>query len=892
MVDNFVERAAPCVQPEPRIGSVLGLCLMFASGAAGLVWQMVWTAQFGLGLGHEMVAVLSVMAAFFGGISAGSLLLAQRIERSAQPARWYVALEVLIGAWALLVTWVSTLLMPQLSVWIGAEPSALWHWTLAFFIPLFVLLPATLAMGATLPAVERLLRQGSHEPLGRVYAANTAGAMAGLLVAVFWFIPHWGLLSTSVFFAGINGACALLAWLYWRKNVLPEASSSGPATPGTINSVIGSFSQPLPKALSHPVATQLFLSGLLGIGYEVLAVRVLSQVTENTVYTYTLLLAVFLLGTAWGAALLNRSVLAEPVLAERTDRALIALVLAMLLGGLSLWWADRLTALPALWWGPGVGTALAGEGLAAMAALLLPAMAMGALFTLLCRQAQHERMSLGVALGINTLGAAIAPLVVGLLLLPHWGAKTVLLVLLVGYLAMRTRKAWLLPEACIAAFFVVLLAVFAGPLRFVDVPSGGRLLSYREGAMAAVSVVQDSDGVARLHINNRVQEGSSASGLVEIRLAQLPLLLHPSPRTALFLGYGTGYTANAAALDPRLSVKAVELLPEVIDAAGIFALKPGAPASATPVATVAADARRYVQSSSDLHDVIVADLFHPARSGAGSLYTVEHFAAVKSRLQPNGLFCQWLALHQMDVETLRSIVASFLKVYPQAVAVLASNSLDTPVVGLVSRPGKAEWLMEDVRERMSALPPTVAKFLKQAKLDNEFAVMGSVVAGPQSLRTFAAGAKLNTDDQPVVAHRAPWVSYAPEETPQNRLTALMASVAPSAADVMGSAQAQDAAQLEAYWLARAKYLAFGMTVKPQLDPRAMLIQLRQPLLDMVAISPNFQPAVEPLLALSEAVRTTHPDLSAEVRAALNAALSYPRDATPLTPLKQRPWSNQ
>lgn len=851
--------------------------LMFASGAAALVWQMVWTAQFGLPLGHEIVAVLSVMAAFFGGISAGSLLLAHRLERSAHPGRWYAGLEAVISVWALLVAFASPFALAPMSRWMGAEPSASWHWALAFFVPLLVLFPATLAMGATLPAMERLLRRGNDQPLGWLYAANTLGAMAGLLFAVFSFVPKLGLLNTSLVFAGVNAMCALLAWRAWGRDVAPVfAGNAGKAL------IIPEVSAPLADV--RGIGLRLFFTGLLGIGYEVLAVRVLSQVTENTVYTYAMLLSVFLLGTALGAALLRRSSPSMEVSAERIDKALGVLMGAMLLGGLSLWWADRSYALPTRWWGPGAGAALAGECLAGMAAMLLPAMAMGALFTLLCGQAQQVRMPLGIAVGVNTLGAAIAPLLVGLLMLPFAGGRMVLLVLLTGYLAMRSLKSWARPFGWVTVVGIAGLAVFAGPLRFVDVPPGGRVLSYREGVMAAVSVVEDADGVARLHINNRVQEGSSASGQVETRLAQLPLLLHPSPRTALFLGYGTGYTANAAALDPKVSVKAVELLPEVIDAAGIFALKVGAPASASPVMTVAADARRYVQSATDRHDVIVADLFHPARSGAGSLYTVEHFSAVKSRLEYGGVFCQWLALHQMDIETLRSIVAAFLKVYPNAVAVLASNSLDTPVVGLIARPDQSALQIEAVRSRLSGLSPSMANALKQAKLEDEFAVLGSVLAGPKGLAAFSRGATVNTDDLPVVTHRAPWVSYAPQETPRDRLASLMQQLSPHATDVLGAGQDQDTLRLAAYWQARAKYLAFGMAVRPNADPRVMLDQLRRPLLEMVAISPDFRPAAEPLLALAEAVRETDPMLSAQVKSSLQAALSTPQPVTPLVNL--------
>ena len=865
---SSITSEAPLLPAKTKAHWGFAALLMFASGAAGLVWQMVWTAQFGLALGHEIVAVLSVMAAFFGGISIGSLVLAQRLERSANPGRWYAGLEALISGWALLVAFLSPIALPYLSRWIGAEPSTSWHWALAFFIPLLVLLPATLAMGATLPAMERLLRRDEDQPLGWLYAANTAGAMVGLLFAVFFFVPKLGLFNTSLVFAVVNAICALLAWRAWGRHVAPDLAEISA-------NALSSPERPAPLAGTRGLRLRLFITGLLGVGYEVLAVRVLSQVTENTVYTYAMLLAVFLLGTALGAALLRRSGQSMDVISERIDQALGVLIWAMYFGGLSLWWADLSYALPTRWFGASTGASLAGEWLAGMAAMLAPAVAMGVLFTLLCRQAQHVRIPLGTAIGVNTLGAALAPLLVGLLLLPFAGARAVLLVLLTGYLFMRSLTSWARPFGWVAVVGIVGLAVFAGPLRFVDVPAGGRVLSYREGVMAAVSVVEDADGVARLHINNRAQEGTSASGLVETRLAQLPLLLHPSPRTALFLGYGTGYTANAAALDPRVSVKAVELLPEVIDAAGIFALKVGAPASASPVMTVAADARRYVQSTTDRYDVIVADLFHPARSGAGSLYTVEHFSAVKSRLESGGVFCQWLALHQMDIETLRSIVAAFLKVYPNAVAVLASNSLDTPVVGLISRPDQPAWQIETVRSRMSELSPSMAKALRRAKLDDEFAVLGSVVAGPKVLEEFSRDATMNTDDLPVVTHRAPWVSYSPQETPRNRLASLMQRVSPRTKDVLGAEQNTEAMRLEAYWQARSKYLAFGMAVRPNADPRVMLDQLRGPLLDMVATSPDFRPAAEPLLALAEAVRGTDPILSAQVKSSLQSALSSP-----------------
>src|SRR5262249_470144 len=264
---------------------------------------------------------------------------------------------------------------------------------------------------------------------------------------------------------------------------------------------------------------------------------------------------------------------------------------------------------------------------------------------------------------------------------------------------------------------------------------------------------------ARLRIDNRQQEGSSATRRVDSRLAWLPLLLHPAPRHALFLGLGTGVTASSAADDPTLDVDAVELLPEVIAPASPFV---GAAVQRPRLHALAADARRYVRASDRRYDVIVADNFHPARSGSAALYTVEHFEAVRRRLASSGVFCQWLPVHQLDLATLRSIVRSFATVYPTSWAVLASNSLETPVLGLVARRDRSRLDMTALRGRLAhaALPELAA-----LGLEDELAVLGSAIAGPTALSRFAAGATANTDDHPIVAYLAPGETYAPGSTP-------------------------------------------------------------------------------------------------------------------------------
>lgn len=267
---------------------------------------------------------------------------------------------------------------------------------------------------------------------------------------------------------------------------------------------------------------------------------------------------------------------------------------------------------------------------------------------------------------------------------------------------------------------------------------------------------------------------------------------------------------------------------------------------------IAADARRYVRTSDQQYDVIVSDNFHPARSGSGSLYTVEHFQAVRDRLATGGVFCQWLPLHQLDLRTLRSIVRSFQAVYPNGWVMLASNSLETPVLGLVGRADNRHFDVSELSARLAAgaLPPRLANI----GIEDEFALLGSFIAGPKSLARFAGDAALNTDDKPVVAYRAPRVTYAPDSLPRDRLTALLNELSIQPAELV--APTTDPVwmrRLSAYWSARNQFIASGRDVQPSGDVRQMLAQVRVPLLSVLRTSPDFRPAYDPLVLMANAL---------------------------------------
>jgi spermidine synthase len=795
------------------------LALMIASGFAGLGYQIVWTQQSALWLGHESAGVLAVVAGFFGGLALGALLIGPRVHRSRRPARWYAGCEVAIGAWSLALA----LLFDPVSGWllgvIGPQPAAAWHWLVAFCGTFLLLLPATSAMGATLPAMERVFRS-----IPALYAGNTFGAVLGVLGTAFWLVPEFGLARTAMVCAALNLLCAVLA-LTMLDRAAPESPT--PAHPG-----------------ARRVQLTLAATGLLGIGYEVLVVRVLSQVAENTVYTFAILLAVYLVGTAIGAALYNPTV--------SRDRLLRSLAALCLLGTLSLAASQTLKSAVLHAFGPSMGSALFAEAVLAFVAFLPPTIVMGALFSHLSTQAAESGVSFGRAIGINTAGAALAPFLCGVLLVTQVGAKVALLIVAAGYLALTSWRGWRAPSQWISVAIAAAFALWAPSLMIVDVPEGGRLVSYAEGAMGTVSVVEDAAGVATLHIDNRQQEGSSATTFADARQAWLPILLHPAPRRALFLGLGTGVTARSATADPQLEVDAVELLPEVIDASTHFM----GSLEGERLRVMAGDARRFVRASHERYDVIVADNFHPARSGSGALYTVEHFAAVRTRLAHDGVFCQWLPLHQLDLETMRSIVRSFLAVFPTGAALLATNSLETPVVGLVARGDDARLDLQRIRARLA--DTTIEARAAQLGIGDDLALLGTFIAGPHALELFAADAPINTDDRPVVTYRAPRLLYASDSLPRDRLLNLLQQLKVKPVEIVEADDADWYSRLSAYWSARDRFIEVGRGVRPTADVELMLAQVREPLLDVLRISPDFRPAYEPLMRMASALHEQDP----------------------------------
>jgi len=379
--------------------------------------------------------------------------------------------------------------------------------------------------------------------------------------------------------------------------------------------------------------------------------------------------------------------------------------------------------------------------------------------------------------------------------------------------------------------------------------------------MVTASVVSDASGARYLEVNGHFRMGGTNSMRSDYRQAMLPLLLHPQPHRALFLGVGTGATLVGGARMPGTTVRGVELSPEVVALLPWFSSSASPPSADTPSPPVTiADARRYVAADAGQYDVIVADLFHPALDGSGALYTTEHFRAVRKRLAPGGLFCQWLPLYQLDALSLRAISRGFLDVYPDGSAWLNHYSVRTPMLALVGRRDGGHLDLRTLAERLNE--PTVRAAVRPVGFEGPMDVLGQYVGGSHTLGAFAGEGPRNTDDYPFVTLDAQRNVRALSAPPSALLLTVIRALRPESADLLQQADldaTQDAiaTRLAAYWQARDRFLEAGAALKG--DPRGLaLVNAAAPaLLESIRISPEFDPAYNPLIGMARSLMASH-----------------------------------
>lgn len=775
--------------PLTGLGRQAGvLWLFFVSGAVGLLLQTLWMRELALLFGSTAWASATALAAFFLGLAAGSAVLGRFCPRLRQPLRVYGLLEIAVGVTASS----SLLLLPAFHAlygwlyesWALASPGVLR--LLKLGLALALLFPTAFFMGGTLPVLSRFLvrqpaRMGRQVPL--LYGLNTLGAALGAYAAAF-VLPQWvGWRWTHGFAVllalGVGGLALVLA-----RPLSGSEPESGPAT-------AASSPPTSPTVLpARWIAALALLSGFVTLALEVLWTRMFAQVLHNSVYSFAIVLILFLIALALGA--LGAAGLAR--LTRAPERPLPWLLTAggLLVASTPLIFARLSDGLGYL----GIGTDWAGYLTTAFvsvaAVLLVPTLVLGILFPYLMRIIEQPGIDVGATVGrlvaLNTLGAIAGALGAGFLLLDWFGLWRSIQLLGALYLAaalllprspqsppvhaadsspspsssplrahLRPRAAILAPVLGLVALLSVLDASRLPVVRVDPLGRGESLLQFWESGAGTVAVIRRGNDL-RLKVDNHYTLGGSGGRAHEARQGHIPLLLHPQPRSVFFLGLGTGITAGAALHHAVERVEVAELLPEAITAARqYFAPWNNGLFEDERAHILTEDGRHHLAATRAQYDVIVGDLFVPWKAGVGGLYSLEHFRAVRARLAAGGLFAQWIPLYQISEPLFASIVRTFVEVFPHATLWRGDFLPNGPIVALVGHT-EPTAAIDPVRisARMAALETQDVAAAEHGSPDLILPPLFLYYGGNLgAARALFADALLNTNARPIIELQAP-----------------------------------------------------------------------------------------------------------------------------------------
>jgi spermidine synthase len=769
------------------------LILFAVSGAAALIYEVVWTRLLTLHMGHGLAAASAVLAAFMGGLAAGAGA-AGRYAGTLPPRRaltLYAGLEVAIGALAILMPFMLIAVRPLLaSTYADGNGGATFAFVRLATSVLLLCVPAA-CMGATFPIASRwIVRTATTaaQDAGGLYAANTLGAAAGAVLAGFALIPVLGLRGTAFVGVALNLIAASGAWmLVSRAATEPEAATSGGnREPGTGSRKNKKDMRPsgsqLPAASSRQgspwmAAVALGASGFASLTLQVVWTRLLVQILGPTTYAFSTVVAIFIIGIAGGAAIASR-------LAARARNPAVGLACALLISaGLAL------AAASAVDWALlTIGEIVSRPDyqfsdvllrqVLLVSALLLPmTIAFGAAFPFAIAMAgggdDSVTEQIGLIYAINTLGAILGSLLAGFVLVPMIGLHlTIRVVAAIGTITAiailvrspRTRSrmtGFALAGAVLIAIAIVpqwdpaLLSSgaykYASQLRGSNLESAltaGELLSYREGSAGTVAV-RRLTGTISLAIDGKVDASNAGDMLTQRMLAHMPLLLHPNPKRVAIIGLGSGVTLGSALRHPISDATVLEISPEVVAASSFFETENHRALSDPRTRLVIGDGRTHLMLGTQAYDVIVSEPSNPWMAGIASLFTREFFEGARARLAPGGMLCQWAHTYDISNADLRSIVATFLSVFPNGTLWLVGDA-DVLLVG------STEPLDNRIDGIAAAMQrPGVAEDLASIGATRPFSVTSLFVAEGDALKAWANGAPLQTDDRSALEFSGP-----------------------------------------------------------------------------------------------------------------------------------------
>ena len=766
---------------------LLLLTLLFAgSGCAALIYEVVWFQLLQLVIGSSALSLGVLLGTYMGGMCLGSVLLPRVIGRYSHPLRVYAWIEFGIGVCGLLVLFI----VPRLndvyaSIASAVGVSGFAGILLRGLIAAVCLIPPTLLMGASLPAMARWVEANPTGvgALGLFYGGNIAGAVAGAVLAGFYLLRLYDMAIGTYAAVAINVAVGLGAL------VLARFAGDWPreAAMVTAPQVSETPADSLPRRSgmqdsAWAVYASIALSGLCALGAEVVWTRELSLMLGATVYTFSIILAVFLAGLGIGSA-------GGAVLAKRVNGRIALGICQFLLVAATAWAAYTISILiPSPDFDPTLLTAplaIFKLDLIRCAWAILPAaMLWGASFPLaLAALAEAKDQSdagtlVGTTYAANTLGGIVGALAFSMILIPAFGTKAaerwlILLSALAALMAFTplVRKSKI---SAVLALATLILGV-AATWTVQDVPwlamaYGRRMNEYRdyqstllylgEGRNSSIAVSQYPSGVRYFHVSGKVEATTEQFDMrLQRMLGHLSALLVKTPESVLVVGFGAGVTAGTFTQHPAVKhITISEIEPLVPAASSQYFKVQNYDVFHDPRTRVFYDdARHFVLTSNEKFDVITSDPIHPWVKGTSTLYSKEYFELCKRHLKPGGVVTQWVPLYGSDPETIKSELATFFEVFPHGTIWNSDATNKGYDVVLVGRAEQAPIDLDALDARMRRPDHTkVAVSLAEVGLGSAFDLMSTYAGRDDELRPWLAGAQINRDLNMRLQYLAGW----------------------------------------------------------------------------------------------------------------------------------------
>jgi spermidine synthase len=661
------------------------LLILFAgSGFCALIYEIVWFQMLQLAIGSTSVSLGILLATFMGGLCIGSLRY-PRITKylSRHPLRMYGMIEIGIAISAILVLF----LVPLVDrVYIAGAASGLPGMVLRAIFCAICLLPPTILMGASLPAISRWIEATPRGATwwGLLYGFNTVGAVFGCLFAGFVLLRLYDVRIATLFAASINVLVALVSFSVASK--MPDK-----ATPEDDGAVPAAADQVEPEEEpAFPVYLTIGLSGMCALAAQVIWTRLLGALLGLTVYAFAIILAVFLIGLAIGSGVGS--------MIARSVKPRLALGWAQLLACLGIAWSSYMIAKSLPYWP--INPMLARSPWDTMQldfvrviwAVLPAPLLWGASFPLALAAVASRKKDAGRTVGgiyaANTLGTIIGALGTSLFMVPWLGTqdtqKVILIVsaisslfLIVPYIQKTkslTAMGVLTASLAFAAFLATGIPAVTGGFimwgrQLMTLGDESKIVYSKEGRNSSVAIAKFDDGTISIGVNGHVEASSLNFDMkLQRMVGHLPAILHPNPKKVLGIGFGAGVSAGTFTRYPGIeSITVCEIEPIIPPTSTRFFAAQNYEVYNNPKTRVIFDdARHYLMTTTDKYDIIASDPLDVFAKGTAALYTVEYFQAVKRHLNPGGYFTLYVPLYESDFDTVKSELATFFEAFPNA----------------------------------------------------------------------------------------------------------------------------------------------------------------------------------------------------------------------------------